>query len=73
MSWVLALLLAPLQAHAYIGPGMGLGAAATVLGLFVAFILLIAGLVWLPIRRVLRQRKKKKQPQSHGTPHNSAP
>jgi hypothetical protein len=55
------LAVTPIQAYAYIGPGMGLGAAATVLGLFVAFILLLVGLIWLPIRRVLRQRKQKQQ------------
>ena len=50
--------IAPLHAHAYIGPGMGLGMAATVLGLFVVFILLMVGLIWLPIRRFLRERKQ---------------
>lgn len=61
----LLLNLTPIQAYAYIGPGMGLGAAATVLGLFVAFILLLVGLIWLPIRRMLRQRKQKQQSQSN--------
>ena len=59
----LLLTLTPIQAHAYIGPGMGLGAAATVLGLFLAFILLMVGLIWLPIRRILRRRKQKQQSQ----------
>jgi membrane protein implicated in regulation of membrane protease activity len=62
---ILLLALTPVQALAYIGPGMGLGAAATVLGLFVAFILLLVGLIWLPIRRMLRQRKQKQQSQSN--------
>ena len=65
VSTILLLALTPLQALAYIGPGMGLGAAATVLGLFVAFILLLVGLIWLPIRRMLRQRKQKQQSQSN--------
>lgn len=52
------LLLLPLHAHAYMGPGMGLGMAATVLGLFIAFILLLVGLIWLPIRRLLKSRRK---------------
>jgi len=60
----LLLTLTPIQAYAYIGPGMGLGAAATVLGLFVAFILLLVGLIWLPIRRMLRQSKQNQQSQS---------
>lgn len=57
----LFLTLAPLHAHAYIGPGMGLGVAATVLGLFVAFVLLLVGLIWLPIRRFMRKRKQSRQ------------
>lgn len=63
LLYVFALLLslAPLHAHAYIGPGMGLGVAATVLGLFVAFVLLLVGLIWLPIRRFMRKRKQGRQ------------
>ncbi len=55
-----ALFASPIQAYAYIGPGMGLGAAATVIGLFAALMLLIVGLIWLPIRRLLRNRQKEK-------------
>lgn len=55
------LFLVPLQAQAYIGPGLGLGMAAAVLGLLVAFILLLAGLVWLPVRRFLRQRRQSRK------------
>ena len=50
--------LTPIQAQAYIGPGLGLGVAAMVIGFLVAFILLIVGLIWLPIRRILRKRKE---------------
>ena len=61
----LLLITIPSQAYAYIGPGMGLGLAAIVIGLFVAFILLLVGLIWLPIQRILRQRKQKQQSQNH--------
>lgn len=61
---MLPFIFTPLYAQAYIGPGMGLGVAATVVGLFVAFILLVVGLIWLPIRRLLRQRKADQQAQS---------
>jgi nitrate reductase gamma subunit len=66
----LLLALTPIQAQAYIGPGMGLGAAAIVLGFFAAFILLLVGLIWLPIRRILRQRKQKQQTQTHSDSNN---
>lgn len=42
---------------------MGLGMAATVLGLFVAFVLLLLGLIWLPVKRLLRARKQKITPE----------
>ena len=54
----------PIHAHAYIGPGMGLGIAASILGLFVVFILLLVGLIWLPIRRFLRERKLNQKTQN---------
>jgi hypothetical protein len=38
---------------------MGLGVAATVLGLFAAFILLLIGLIWLPVRRFFKNRRQK--------------
>ena len=57
----LILVLVPLKSEAYIGPGMGISMAATILGLFVAFILLVVGLIWLPIRRFFRYRKLKQE------------
>ena len=62
--------ITPLHAHAYIGPGMGLGMAATVLGLFVVFILLMVGLIWLPIRRFLRERKQNQKTQNSASDPN---
>lgn len=50
------LILAP-QVHAYIGPGLGLGMAAVVLGVFAALVLLLLGLVLMPIKRLIRKRK----------------
>ena len=63
VTFILTLLLnlIPIQAQAYIGPGIGLGLAATVMGLFLAFILLLVGLIWLPLRRILRKRKEKQE------------
>jgi hypothetical protein len=62
--------ITPILAHAYIGPGMGLGMAATVLGLFVVVILFIVGLIWLPIRRLLREYKQNKKTQSSAADPN---
>jgi hypothetical protein len=59
--YVAATLIA-LPAQAYIGPGLGLGVAGVIVGFCIATLLLIAGLVILPLRRLLRgirSRKKK--------------
>lgn len=44
-------------AHAYIGPGAGLGALFTLLAIVVGGILLVVGFLWYPIKRALRKRK----------------
>jgi hypothetical protein len=57
----LAFLAWSAKAHAYIGPGMGVGAAAAVLGILAAVILLIVGLVWYPIRRLRKSLRESKR------------
>lgn len=53
-----ALLMLPAgPAAAYIGPGAGLGALAVVLALGAGVLLLIVGLVWFPLKRMLKQKK----------------
>lgn len=50
----------PLVASAYIGPGLGAGAIASVLGILAGLIMLIVGVVWYPIKRFIRYLKSKK-------------
>lgn len=53
---VLALL--PLTAaHAYIGPGAGAGMIAIVLGILSSIFLAFVGILWFPIKRLLKKRK----------------
>ena len=47
-------------AAAYIGPGVGLGVIATIFGAIGAFFMLIAGLLWYPIKAMLRKGRDKK-------------
>ena len=43
---------------AYIGPGMGGGVIAAVLGVVGAILLAVFGIVYYPIKRMLKNRKK---------------
>lgn len=46
----------PGPALAYIGPGAGLGAIAVTVALIVGVLLLVVGLVWYPLKRLLKGR-----------------
>ncbi len=59
MTFALALsiLNAAGPAHAYIGPGAGLGAIALTIALAVGVVLLVVGFVWYPVKRMMKSRK----------------
>ena len=46
-------------AFSYIGPGMTGGVLAATLGIIVAIFAAIFGLIWFPIKRLLKKRKEK--------------
>ena len=46
---------------AYIGPGMGGGLIAAVLGVVGAIILTLFGILYYPIKRMLKNRKNRKK------------
>jgi len=50
--------MSPATAFAYLGPGLGLGAVGTVIGILAAVVLLTVGLVWYPVKRMLKKRSK---------------
>ena len=52
-------LLISTPSYAYIGPGMGGGVIAAVIGFFAAILLGIWGILYYPIKRALKNRKKK--------------
>lgn len=41
-------------AHAYLGPGLGLGAIGVTLGVIATFVLAFLGLLWYPLKRMLK-------------------
>ena len=56
----LFLTLLPIPAYAYIGPGMGGGIIAIIVGFFAAIFLALWGILYYPIKRALKNRKNKK-------------
>ena len=62
-SWVATLFVGIVLSNpalAYIGPGAGLSAIGTFVAVIGAFLLLLVGFVWYPVKRLLRGRKATK-------------
>jgi hypothetical protein len=57
----LLILLCPLVAYAYIGPGLGLGTIGVVLGTLGAIILAIFAILWYPLKRLIRRKRSNKE------------
>ena len=49
--------LTPDPAWAYIGPGAGLGAIAITVAFVLGMLLLVIGLVWYPLKRLIKGNK----------------
>jgi hypothetical protein len=58
MLTAMILLFAPRICHAYIGPGPGLSGIGSLLAILGAVGFSIFGLIWYPLKRFLRSRKK---------------
>lgn len=54
------LLAYPPLALAYVGPGLGAGAIAAVLGIASGLLMLIVGVVWYPLKRLIRYLRPNK-------------
>lgn len=48
------------SAQAYLGPGLGAGTIGAIFGVIGAFLLGIFGVLYYPIKRMLKKRKAKK-------------
>ncbi len=51
-------------ALAYMGPGLGLGAIGTALGVVAALLLALLSIVWYPMKRLLRRMRESKSTQT---------
>lgn len=56
---IISLFLVSMPSYAYIGPGMGGGAIAAIIGFFAAIVLGFWGILYYPIKRALKNRKDK--------------
>ena len=54
-------LLAPPPAFAYGGPGVGAGAVAVTLGVLGSIVAGMLGVIYYPIKRMIKKRKKGRQ------------
>lgn len=54
---LLGLTVTCFPAHAYIGPGIGAGTIAVVLGVLGAIVLAVFSILYYPIKRLLKNRK----------------
>jgi len=59
---LLAMLQLPLTAHAYVGPGAGAGTLAIVLGILSSIFLAFVGILWYPIKRLIKTWKASSKP-----------
>ena len=50
-----------MTAHAYVGPGLGLGAVGAIVGVIFSVILAIIGIFWYPLKRLFGKGRKKSQ------------
>ena len=56
---IITLFLISMPSYAYIGPGMGGGAIAAIIGFFAAIVLGFWGILYYPLKRALKNRKDK--------------
>tara|TARA_Y100001970_G_scaffold209467_1_gene255378 strand:- start:3943 stop:4161 length:219 start_codon:yes stop_codon:yes gene_type:complete len=49
------------SSFAYLGPGVGGGVIAATVGVIVAIFAALFGLIWFPVKRLLKKRKESKE------------
>ena len=48
------------KVFSYVGPGLGGGIIAATFGIVIAIIAAIFGIIWFPLKRFFKKKKKKK-------------
>lgn len=62
---IAALTLGASEAEAYIGPGVGAGAAAVVFGVIASVAIGFVAVLWYPFKRLLKRRKRRTPAESN--------
>ena len=57
---VIFFLVYPNLAYAYLGPGVGFGILAARVGIVVAIFAALFGILWYPIKKIIKKRKERK-------------
>jgi hypothetical protein len=65
---VIAVLLTPAPAFAYMGPGAGIGTILAALGVLGAIMLWLFSLIYYPIKRLMRKRRNRGPIEGQGGP-----
>ena len=60
--WPAIALISATPAEAYVGPGVGAGTIAIVLGILSSIFLAFVGIIWYPVKRLIKRRKASKGP-----------
>lgn len=58
---VFLIVLSPVYAKAYIGPGLGAGTIGMILGVLGSIFIALFAILWYPLKRLLRKVKGAKQ------------
>ena len=59
--YLIVLLTFSTSAFAYIGPGVGTGMIVTIIGIIIAFFILIFSIIYYPVKRLILKLKHKKK------------
>ena len=54
---ILILSLISKSALAYIGPGLGLGLFASIIGLILSILLFFVAIIWFPLKKIFKKNK----------------
>ena len=61
LSFVVIFFTTSSSSFAYLGPGVGGGIIAASIGILVAIVATIFGIIWFPLKRLIKNKKVKKE------------